>query len=408
MELSSLFSIIKRSLLGRILGLTKCYGYNYYKMAHIKNIFMKYKIKLCLYMLFLVVFIGCAKNNIHDDVKPVNKMVLAYIAGNNDLRAEAIAAIQQLQRGVKDIDGAFLVFVKLDSRLSYMLKLRFSLANEITADTLKTYYDENSSDPAFLKQVIEDSRNLVPAYSYGLILWSHATSWLPANQGISTKAFGNDGGAEMDLSDLKEAIPNGFEFIAFDACYMGSIEVLYELRRKSKYFISSPSEVLASGFPYQKCARFFFEGLDGLKNVASEYFAFYQNKNGAYSSATISLIDAQYLDDIAIKTKNILTKGQEGKLLNTHAQKLNFQIGSESISSYDFLDLLEKNFDDSEVQMLREVMSKAIIYKANTKFFLNQPLITFSGLSIYYPQDNQDYRQFYNQLSWQNDTRWLK
>ena len=48
---------------------------------------------------------------------------------------------------------------------------------------LKKYGDHNSSDPAVMKMIFEDMKSLAPTNSYGAILWSHATNWVPANLG---------------------------------------------------------------------------------------------------------------------------------------------------------------------------------------------------------------------------------
>lgn len=47
-----------------------------------------------------------------------------------------------------------------------------------------------------------------------------------------TQSFGLDMSDELNINDLKKSLPVHSDFILFDACYMGSIEVLYELREK--------------------------------------------------------------------------------------------------------------------------------------------------------------------------------
>lgn len=268
---------------------------------------LKLTLRNFIFFTLIIILSCCGKNNYSIDTdKPQNKMVLMYLAANNDLHTEAIATIKQLQKGSKNINGSILVYVKTNQNISQLLKIKHSDADKIIADTLKIYNNENSSDPRFFEQVIKDSRNLVPAESYGLVLWSHATSWIPATKTVKTRAFGNDNGFEMNLKDLKNALPDDFEFILFDACYMASIEVLYELRNKAKYFISSPAEVLASGFPYQQCTIDLFKGEEGLKNASEKYFNYYNTKKGVYASATITMVDTRKLEDIAFETNKLL------------------------------------------------------------------------------------------------------
>ena len=52
---------------------------------------------------------------------------------------------------------------------------------------LKTYDFDNSTNPSTLNTVLIDAKMLSPSKQYGLILWSHATGWLPAN--LSSNIF---------------------------------------------------------------------------------------------------------------------------------------------------------------------------------------------------------------------------
>ena len=93
-----------------------------------------------------------------------------------------------------------------------------------------------------MKQVLNDIIQMYPAQEYRLILWSHGTSWLPA--GSSLRSFGEDSGKQMNIPDLAENLPIKFDFILFDACLMGSVEVVYELKEKANFIISSSTETI--------------------------------------------------------------------------------------------------------------------------------------------------------------------
>ncbi len=101
--------------------------------------------------------------------------------------------------------------------------------------------------------------SLTEAKRYSLALWSHGSAWLPpkkssflSNKGeLEYKSFGQDGESELSLNDLAESLPERFFSIAFDACFMASVEVAYALRYNVLYFLFSPTEVLPDGFPYE-------------------------------------------------------------------------------------------------------------------------------------------------------------
>lgn len=56
----------------------------------------------------------------------------------------------------------------------------------------------------------------------------------------------------MDIRELAERCVLFIMILVFDTCFMSSIEVLYEMRNSFDYIVSSPTEVLATGFPYKK------------------------------------------------------------------------------------------------------------------------------------------------------------
>ena len=131
------------------------------------------------------------------------------------------------------------------------------------ATPVKQYGRHNSASGEVLQSVIGDAMSMFPARSYGLVLWSHGTGWLP--EGVYSdlprsaspaaarpQSFGRDGGSEIDVAALAEAMPVKFEFIIFDACLMGSVEVLYQLRGKANTIVASPTETLVVGFPYDE------------------------------------------------------------------------------------------------------------------------------------------------------------
>lgn len=370
---------------------------------------MKTLLIILTIVLQLILLSYCGrKDDYYIEEKIAKKMVLFYISGNNDLRNEAFSTIKKIQKGIKEIDGSVIVYVKTDKHNSYLLKVYYSLEERIISDTLKTYQNTNSSDPNFLQKVIADSRSFAPADSYGLILWSHATSWLPKAKAVNTKSFGNDNGFEMDLLDLKQALPNDLDFILFDACYMGSIEVMYELRKKARYFISSPAEVLASGFPYQDCTADLFAGEEGLKRVCESFFNYYQTKKGPFASATISLIDAKKLNLVSAGMKQIIEDNNKLQINISGVQKLNFQNGSDLLSSYDLLDLISKNYPTKKLYDLERSLENVVIYKANTNFFLNQKIYTYSGLSVFGGKKTKKiYLDAYEKLEWNKDTNWI-
>ena len=134
-----------------------------------------------------------------------------------------------------------------------------------TRTTLKTYDNSMAATSVSrMSSVISDVASLAPAKSYGLVLWSHASGWaLKLERSNTTKAmaanmpivrnYGQDGTYEMRVNELADALPdNMFDFIYCDVCYFGCVEIAYQLRKKTHYFVASPTVILGDGMPYNQ------------------------------------------------------------------------------------------------------------------------------------------------------------
>ncbi|TYR37431.1 clostripain [Sphingobacterium phlebotomi] len=367
-------------------------------------------------LLFLLILfaIGISSCNKKEDIDPLEEyaehMTLVYISANNDLRSEAIKSINLLQKGfTKEVGGKLLIYAKMSPNVSYMLAIKPNIGGNLTLDTLKIYNNTNSADPHFLKQVIHESRQLAPAKSYSLVLWSHASSWQPPqNLSVTTKSFGVDSGVEMDIKDLSSALPEDFDFLMFDACSMASIEVCFQLKSKARYILASPSEVLSTGFPYETISNDFFLGSTGLQSIAQKFIDYYRKQPGIRSSATISLIKTDLLDDVALQTAKLLSNKPPVPDYNkSDIQKLNFDPKTE-ISAYDFISFLSHNYHQLDYIDLKESISNAVVFSASTDSFFGNPIEDFCGLSVYLPESGDVLKPYYASLAWSQQTGWDK
>ena len=143
------------------------------------------------------------------------------------------------------------------------------------------YQIRNSVDVSKMKEVINTAFSEYPAQSYGLVLWSHGEGWLAKSQN-KTRWWGQDGGSNyMDISELKDVLRNAphLSFLLFDACFMQSVEVVYELKEHADYIIGSPTEIPAPGAPYQKVVPAMFANNASATDIAKAYFEFYADEN---------------------------------------------------------------------------------------------------------------------------------
>lgn len=340
---------------------------------------------------------GCEKGR-ESELEFNDQMVLIYIAANNDLKPEALASVNELERGYRD-GLNLLVYLKTSSEVSVILKIKADDTPDIGSDTVAIYGNENSSDPGFLTRVVNEARRISPASSYGLVLWSHASSWAPP-LGVRLKSFGYDNGLEMDVVDLKHALPSDFEYIIFDACSMASIEVIYELRNNTRFILASPTEVLSSSYPYGQIVPYLFSGKEGLLKIGQTFMKYYRSFDDEYASATVSLIDTDYLTLLAEETKVLLSsRSLKAGFDESTVQRLDFD-PTARVPAYDYMDFLQQAFELEDLKALNKQLEASIIYKSSTTSFLNNPISHFSGLSIYLPESRDPLRSYYSMLEW--------
>ncbi|MCD7963928.1 MAG: clostripain-related cysteine peptidase [Rikenellaceae bacterium] len=406
---------------------------------------------------FLIVFtaVACRKDsesNGLDDKRrngPVadtaSRTLLVYMIAENNLNSYAYNNIQEMYDYITEAgnlarENNLLVYIdpqEADAsnpepgNVPRLMHITLDDKGNQRKDILKYYEERNSSSPAVMRSVIEDVCYYFPAEEYGLILWSHGLGWIPYEDNLIdflysgsvarsyafsdsdtqyvddmplTKAFGQDGNNWMTNADMVDAIPdNLFDFIIFDACFMGSIEVLYELRNKADYFISSAAEILAEGFPYYGIMDLLLTPGNNYEQICEAYFEHYLNheKGGSYKSATISLVKSSELEDLATAVRNIVQADKDvaSNISLSTLQKLDRY---NNRITFDLGDYIERISTASDYAEFVKALDKTVLYSANTTSFLGFTINKFSGLSIYVPSPYYDQyvNVHYEKLPW--------
>ncbi|WP_293882340.1 MULTISPECIES: clostripain-related cysteine peptidase [unclassified Sphingobacterium] len=358
-------------------------------------------------IILVFLFFSCKKD---DPVEPpkikYDHTIIVVMEANNNLRQYALDNINDMEIAANSFkNAAVLVYLRSNNDEAILLRVKFDEDLKVIAsDTIKKY-TISSSSPQQLNMAINDSKEFFPAESYGLILWSHATSWAPPiSKRIETRSFGEDQGKQMDIIDLKNSIPSGFEYIIFDACNMASIEVLWEFKEKTKYIIASPTEVLASGFPYRKVLPYLASKEPDLINVANQYFEHYSSYTGQMQSASVTLLNTAELSKLSSLCADLYLKNKSvGIPIRVNVQRLDYTADF-PVPAFDFVNYLEVNFPLSELDPIKKQMEKTIIYKNATDQFLGKPIKAFSGFTCFIPESEDFYLNYYRTLNWYKDS----
>lgn len=355
--------------------------------------------------------------------KPASRTVLVYMVANNSLGAggydsrdlaEMVAAVSKGDNR----DGRLLVYHSPSGNGDIELL-------EITSKgekTLKTYTatDLSVSSKRML-EVMADVKSLAPAEDYGLVLWSHGSGWL--EDGIKDDvpgyenyySFGDDRGSKMNVSMLASTIkhaPITFSFIYFDCCYMGSIEVLYEMKDCTPVIVASPTELPINGMPYDKNIKHFFSKKPDLAAAAKNTFDYYDGLGGMDRTCTMAVYDMKKIDAVATAAKDFYKSLAVGTL-PTKAQPQRFMLDSYCYL-YDFghyVDLLaEENVEykpevTEKAKALKDALADALLYSASTpKLWGSMPINHYSGFSSFILKGDYEFRyKNYGNLRWFND-----
>ena len=365
---------------------------------------------VALYLLLVLTVLSCSKDS---DVKPVvskGRTVLVYVALDNSLSDEMSAVHASLIEGWTNSDikeGSLLVFAdKRGSGKPVLMKIE-ERKGIVVSDTLRTYDNDNSASPELLRQVIADTKLIAPAKSYGMLLFSHASGWLPARSFInpvkweaglsessklSSRSIFEDNGKEMQFHDFVEAIPDGmFEFIASEMCFMSSVETAYALRNKTKYLLAAAPEVLSPGFEpiYKTSLDLLYKSKPDLEGFAQAFFDYFNGLQGDYRSAAISVVQTSEMQALANFTRNIAPVLRQDQIdAVQHYDRIPPRSSSFPYLFFDFRDYISQVATDAQMTELDGLLDRAVIFKRSTPKLINIYIPKHSGLSVYIPQES--------------------
>lgn len=363
-------------------------------------------LSLFIFMSLSVMSQSCSDNKNEPEIIS-KRTVLVYAIATNSLNGYDDEDIDEMKKAIVsigDTDCRLLVYrVSYNNAVPKLFEI-YNNNGKAATRVLKEYdaTTKQSVTTRRMNTVIRDVISLAPANDYGLVLWSHSLGWALTKSAATDnrlRNFGEDYGATMPIDSLAYAIPdNTFSFIWADACYMGSIEIAYELKNDTHYFIGSPTETISYGMPYDMNVPCFFSDKPDLKKACANVYDFYNALTGEYRSATICLVDCTKLDAVAAACKKIDIANK-----NIDTSTLQCYNSSSNRFFFDFLQTYKQIASESDYNQLLKAYNQAVIYKAATPKFIGMAINpdNFSGLSTYVMGSSTTRNeQSYKQLMW--------
>lgn len=352
-------------------------------------------------------------------VTPVGQTVFMFFPWSNSLLSDFRLTVEDMQtvvaqRSMKD--ERVMVFMATSEREAVLFELKKQNGRCLT-DTLRRYSDRPFTSRQWLTSLFSEVRTLAPASRYGMVVGCHGLAWVPVQgQRNARKRLGsqekideednlykeeridkewlykeeridkegepNDlmhfevqspvttrfiGGTypetQIETTDLADAMADAglhTEYILFDACYMSSVEVAYELKDVTHYLIASPTEVISYGFPYITMGKHLL-GTPNYKGIADSFISFYSSYYQPYG--TVAVTDCTQLDALAAIAQQI-NAATEAQIAPNGVQVMD---GYSPTLFYDLGHLMSlKNAGTVLTTAFAEQLDKTVPYKGHT------------------------------------------
>lgn len=422
--------------------------------------------KLSFYLLYVLAFVGifssCESSDPSEPEPWPNSShtLLIYMVGDNSLSSDLRSNIKDALSGLKSCDNPLNLIIYEDTKSSgykgtpVLFRLRRNMQNKEKVDTIMIHQyeaDHNSLDPDIMQSIIKEAFDACPAEVKGISFGSHALGWIPSSIYPTTireaparttdgkpetrakQWFGmEENDAYMEIWDLRKALEAGphLDYLMFDACHMGQVEVAYELRKTADYLMGCPTETWAVGFPYAELVKTLSSmttksalasNIKQITDVVTSQ-SIYQRNGG-----TFTIVDLNQLTPVLQAYKNLLAMSTERlTLLKEHTYTYEDYIQQYGRvymgASYLFYDMQSvadflvdyKQEGNAEYQQLMDALKKAVVseYHSDEIYYSPYSMIvkTCCGLGVGVPEifgsisnNAKAYLSAYNELQWAKD-----
>ncbi|MDE7367172.1 MAG: hypothetical protein K2N24_07445 [Lachnospiraceae bacterium] len=387
-----------------------------------------HRIKLWILLLVsgivLVLFpAACTGISEGNDTATRKEIIMLYMVGS-DLESErglASEDIQEIQDSGFDEDHVQIVLCTGGAAHWWNPSISEEECGifELRAQELKkvsTLNYTNMAEVATLTAFMDYVYNNYTADCYSLILWNHG--------GGAVVGYGGDenhGYDTLTLYELDRALGKSrliaegkkLEWIGFDACLMGMLEVASACAPYAEYLVASEGMASEQGWDYaflssirdESC----FSGEVTGREIVDAYAAYYDSMETCqpeYTLACMDLSETEYviekLEEFILTARTDLMNGSYSRLARERDRTKAFSLTEITGSSvdYDTVDLynLSEQFAEyhpEEAAALQEAIRKLVVYEKTNVADAN-------GVAIYFPYENKeaapDWLAEYNRL----------
>lgn len=262
----------------------------------------------------------------------------------------------------------------------------------------------NMAEAVTLTAFMDYVYNNYTADCYSLILWNHGGGAVVGYGGDENYGYDTLTLYELDRAlEKSKLIAEGkkLEWIGFDACLMGTLEVAAACTPYAEYLVASEGMASEQGWDYSFlssiCDEDCFSGETTGREIVDTYAAYYDSIETCqpeYTLACMDLSETEYviekLEEFIRTARTDLMNGSYSRLARERDRTKAFSLTEITGSSvdYDTVDLynLSEQFAEyhpEEAAALQEAIRKLVVYEKTNVADAN-------GVAIYFPYENKE------------------
>lgn len=352
--------------------------------------------------------------------------LLVYLAGDNDLEADALADLNEME--LAGSSAQVNVLVQLDRMRgerpglfapeSWTTVRRYRVSQDqdrtrVASPVLADLGELNTGDPQTLADFMLWGMRSYPARHYALVIWDHGSAWAGIAFDDSSQRDG------LTLPEIDSALRtvqaqtgvDRLDVIGFDACMMAQLDVLLTVAPYGRVAIASADLEPNTGWPWDQVIAQLNAAPDmdatalGKVMVASYQSAYTAPNQQAF---TLAAFDLQALpairDTLGLFADAMLVDMRQGYRAIAEARSyatVYSQPQPDEFSAVDLSDLarLAMTRTSSDVTVARAQALIDAITAARIAFWSSDFHQQAGGLSIFFPQIRERYPLIYADIS---------
>jgi hypothetical protein len=341
---------------------------------------------------------------------------MSYISGDSSLSDNVASDLDEMKQVGSDDSLNILALVDRSGPAdTKLLRIETSNTEEIPLSHMNSSWSNelNLGNPQTLVDFVKWSVEAYPAEHYVLDLWGHGRGWegVCPDKGdyLTTQEMTV---AMIAISDMGILL----DLITIDACQMGMLETVYELRHASIYAIVSEKDVPLNGWPYQDVLSILSNDpgtsiVDFGKGMIDAYLKWglvHSRYSITLSFINLSNINSvvHALDDYCVGASKMVDYfNQEFVRARSDTEEYD---GDNEYDLWHLLDNINNITKCKKLEILSNLLfsglSSCIVYERHWTNELDEPADNSHGLSIWFPKHLPPTR--YLDLGLSKDTGW--